>query len=398
MLTNKMPYPPKDGGSIATLSLALALEKCGNDISVLSMNTSKHFFDCASLPNDISSRISFYSEPIDIDIKATKAIKNLLFSRTPYNAERFISKNYKQRLIELLKDNEYDVIQLEGLYLTPYISTIREYSKAKISLRAHNIEHEIWERIALNESNLVKKYYKKNLAKRIRTFKLNHLNQYDFLVPITQRDADAYQQLGNIKPIHVVQTGINTERYIPDTTNTEFPGFFHIGALDWIPNQEGIIWFIDNVWVKFIKKNPEYKFYLAGRNAPDSFVKHIDGKNVEYLGEIDDANAFINSKSVMIVPLLSGSGMRIKIVEGMALGKTIITTTIGTEGINTTNGENILIANNPDEFLNCLYKIHNDKDLHDKISKNAIDFVNKYFNNYNIASELVEFYKKNIYK
>lgn len=398
ILTNKMPYPPKDGGSIATLSLALALENCNNEVSVLSMNTSKHFVDIESIPNDITSRLKFLAVPINTEIKLVDAVTNFVFSKTPYNAARFISENFNKKLIELLNENDFDVVQLEGLYLCPYIETIRKHSKAKISLRSHNIEHEIWQRAAVNESSVVKKTYTKNLASRIKRFKLRFLNQYDFLVPITKRDAERYQTLGNTVPIHVTPTGVDKNKYIINNENTSFPGIFHIGAMDWIPNQEGLTWFIDNVWIKFTKQYPELKFYLAGRNAPESFVNYLKQNNVEFLGEIENAGQFMNDNSIMIVPLLSGSGMRIKIVEGMALGKTIITTSIGTEGIDTTHGENILVSNTPEEFLKNLLNIVEDKDLYQKISKNAVKFIHEKFDNNVIGNRLSDFYSNELRK
>ena len=395
ILTNKMPYPPKDGGSIASLSLALSLQECDNEISVLSMNTNKHYVELDTIPNDISSRIKFYAVPINTDIKILDAFSNFVFSKTPYNAARFISENYKRKLVEILNQEEFDVIQLEGLYLCPYIDIIRANTKAKIALRSHNIEHEIWQRAAINESNTIKKSYKKNLAQRIKRFKLQYLNKFDYLVPITARDGDRYQVLGNTKPVYVAPTGIDAQNYIIDNSETVFPGIFHIGALDWIPNQEGLYWFIDNVWDKFSKKHPNIKFYLAGRNAPNNFENYIKQHNIEYLGEIEDANSFINKNSIMIVPLLSGSGMRIKIIEGMALGKVIITTAIGTEGIGTTHNENILIADDSELFLKHLETIVENIELRDKISRNAISFISKNFNNVNIAKKLTEFYKTN---
>ena len=119
-------------------------------------------------------------------------------------------------------------------------------------------------------------------------------------------------------------------------------------------------------------------------------------KLIVYLGEIENANKFINENSIMIVPLLSGSGMRIKIIEGMVLGKSIITTSIGAEGIPTTDGENILIADNPQTFYENLERICLNIELHKKISSNAIEFVNTNFDNINIAKNLTEFYKNNI--
>lgn len=391
-----MPYPPRDGGSIASIALAEALNDVGNQVTILSMNTSKHFVRQEDLPIKLTEKIKFIVVPINTDINLNELITNLIFSKKPYNAERFISENFKIKLKEELESENYDLVQLEGLYLCPYIDTIRQNSNAKIALRSHNIEHEIWQRAAANEKNLVKKVYKNILKNRIKRFKLDYLNKYDFLVPITARDGKQYSNLGNIKPIHVTPTGIDETNYIKDDSNSKFPGIFHIGALDWIPNQEGLRWFIDNVWVKFKKDYPQFEFYIAGRNAPKRFEKYLQDKKIVYLGEIENANKFINDNSIMIVPLLTGSGMRIKIIEGMVLGKSIITTSIGTEGIPTTNEENILIADTPQVFYEKLENICFNEELHKKISSNAIDFVNKNFDNHNIAEDLTEFYQKNI--
>ena len=395
ILSNKMPYPSNDGGAIATLSLALSLAKNGQNISILAMNTPKHYSDCNKIPIDIKNLVHFNSVEVNTNIKTAKALKNLAFSKKPYIAERFVSEDFKNKLIEILKQDNFDIVQLEGLYLCSYIDIIRQNSDAKISLRAHNIEHEIWTRIAKNEKNILKKLYKQNLAKRIKKFKMQYLNKYDFLIPITERDASTFNITGNKMPVYVAQTGVDKETYIIENKNTEFPGFFHIGALDWQPNIEGLTWFINNVWSKYKETHREAKFYVAGRNASDSFIRYLKSNSVEFIGEVENANDFINSKSVMIVPLLSGSGMRIKIIEGMAFGKTIITTSIGTEGILTTNNENILIANTPNEFYDCMCKISETKELHNKISENAVNFVHEHFNNQNIANGLIAFYVKN---
>lgn len=395
LLTSKVPYPPRDGGVIATLSLAIALQKLGNDITILSMNTAKHYCEISQIPREFSDNINFKTFPLNTNIKLISLIKNFLFSKQPYVAERFISKDFSDYLAKLLQAESFDIVQLEGLYLCPYIETIRKFSSAKIAFRSHNVEFEIWERKTKNEKNPIIKIYFKNLTKRLKQFETSFINRYDFLIPITERDGNRFNQLGNKKAICVVQTGINTERYIISESESEFPGFFSIGTLDWLPNQEGLFWFIDNVWVKFAKKYPDAKFYIAGRNAPKKLTGYFKNKNIVYLGEIEDANSFINSKSIMVVPLLSGSGMRIKIVEGMALGKTIITTTIGTEGIHTTHNENILIADSPNDFYNCLELIYNNKEIHKKISNNAKNFIYNNMNNYNIAEKLLKFYLEN---
>ncbi len=392
-LMNKVPWPPKDGGAIACLNMTKGFSMLGHEVTVLSMNTSKHHVRLKDMPVGLRSIADFRFVEVPAYINWIEAAFNLMFSRLPYNAQRFISDDFTQELAKLLNEKTFDVVQLEGLYLCPYIPVIRKYSQARIAYRAHNIEYEIWERTAILSEGLRAKYLK-NLSKRIKRFEESYLNSYDLLVPITDRDGQILDKLGNSKPKHTSQTGIDFASLVPTAKKLEFPSLFHIGALDWAPNQEGLIWFFDNCWTKIREKCPNVKFYLAGRNAPDWFERRIKRAGVEYLGEINDAYDFINSKAIMVVPLFSGSGMRIKIIEGMSLGKPIVTTDIGTEGIPTTNSENILIANDAEQFVDAVVKLVNDRELADNIGKNAIGFIQEKFDNLSQAEALIEFYKQ----
>lgn len=392
-LMNKVPWPPKDGGAIACLNMTKGFSMLGHEVTVLSMNTSKHHIRIKDMPPHIRSKADFRLVEVSASVNWLEATLNFLFSRLPYNAQRFISDEFSFELIRLLTEKSFDVIQLEGLYLCPYIPVIRKYSEAVIAYRAHNIEYEIWERTAQLSEGL-RSTYLRNLSKRIKHFEISYLNQYDLLVPITDRDGMILDALGNTKPRHTSQTGIDFASLVPTAKKLEFPSLFHIGALDWAPNQEGLIWFFDHCWPRIHSENPEIKFYLAGRNAPEWFERHIKLEGVEYLGEINDAYDFINSKAVMVVPLFSGSGMRIKIIEGMALGKPIVTTDIGTEGIPTEDGNNILIANDADQFTEAITRLINDRELSDRIGKNAIGFIQEKFDNLSQAGALIEFYKQ----
>jgi polysaccharide biosynthesis protein PslH len=392
-LMNKVPWPPKDGGAIACLNLTKGFSMLGHDVTVLSMNTSKHHISIEDMPADLRKKADFRLVEVPASITWVEATLNLLFSKLPYNAQRFISDEFSHELVKLLSEKSFDVIQLEGLYLCPYIPVIRKYSKALISYRAHNIEYEIWERTATLSEGFRSKYLR-NLSRRIKRFEVSYLNAYDLLVPITDRDGIILDKLGNSKPRHTSQTGIDFASLVPTARKLEFPSLFHIGALDWAPNQEGLIWFFSHCWPKIHSQNPELKFYLAGRNAPEWFERIIKLEGVVYLGEIGDAYDFINSKAIMVVPLFSGSGMRIKIIEGMALGKPIVTTDIGTEGIPTENGKNILIANDVDRFVDAINQLIHDRALSDRIGKSAIGFIQEKYDNLSQAEALVEFYKQ----
>ncbi len=394
-LTNKPPWPDKDGGAIAMLNMTRGLSRLGHQVTVLSMNTLKHHTRAEEMPENLRKTAEFRFVEVPAGISPIRALANLLFSRQPYNAVRFISPNYRNTLVKLLRQQTFDIIQLEGLYLCPYIPDIRKNSHATIVYRAHNIEAEIWERSALLASG-PKKWYVKSLATRIERFERAMINQYDLLVPITERDNHKLHELGNKKPSHVCPSGIDLDMIIPGRISPDYPSLFHIGSLEWAPNQEGLLWFLKNVWSRLSGKYPDLRFYVAGRHAPAWLIARLDQPGIVFLGEVENAFDFMRSKAVMVVPLLSGSGMRVKIIEGMALAKAIVSTSIGAEGLSVTPGRDILIADDPDDFTRNLETVITDKPLCETIGHQAARFVRENFDNTAITGKLTAFYQKHI--
>lgn len=392
-LSNKVPYPPKDGGSIATLGLMKGLAKLGHEITLLAMNTRKHHVTPFELPEELTSQIIFHMVEVPAPIKLVGLVKNLALSNLPYNAERFIDRNYRKALVNLLQHTSYDVVQLEGLYVTPYIPTIRQFSKAPIAYRSHNIEHEIWER-TLQNSTMPKKFYLRILTKRMRKFEQSALNTYDVLIPITERDGQILNRLGNTKPSLVVPAGIDTMMPIKKYHTEPRNNLFFIGALDWAPNQEGLLWFLEHCWNRILNKRPETTLKIAGRNAPKWFIDKLKHPNIQFKGEIKDAHEFMEHNGVMIAPLLSGSGMRVKLIEGMMHQKAIVTTPIGCEGIPAVPNKHLCIAHTPNEFTHCILKLLSKRALAAEMGSQAKQFVTQNYHNEQLALKLQQFYRE----
>ena len=392
-LCNKFIYPPKDGGAIGIFNYTKAFSASENKVTVLAMNTPKHYYDVKNLPEKIKKLADWIAVDVNNEVNPFSALWNLLQGRS-YNIARFISSEYNDKLIELLHQNKFDIIQLEGLYLSPYVETIRAFSDAKISMRSHNIEHEIWERIARNEKSIFKRWYLKILAKQLKKYEIERLNKYDMMTSVTERDAQLLKQFGCELPLHVCPALYDETVLSPDKTKMEFPSIFFIGALDWMPNVEGLEWFLKNVWGKIHSQFPNVKFYIAGRNAKD--FNYDKGKNIEMIGEVENAYDFMNSKGIMIVPLLSGSGIRVKIIEGMALGKTIVSTSLGAEGIPYKDAQNILIADTPETFAGKISKCINEKIFFTLIGDNAYQFAKRQFSSQEVVKKLLEFFESGL--
>jgi len=392
-LCKKFPYPLKDGEAIAVTYLSKALADLGCEITLLSMNTTKHFSDLSQLPPEYNHYKEIHDINLDNSIKVVDAIKNL-FSKESYHVSRYVDTAYKQKLIELLTTEEYDIIQLETLYLAPYVPIIKKFSKSLVTMRAHNVEFEIWERITKNTEFLPKKLYLNYLTGKLKNFELEHLNTYDYLLPVTERDLKTFKSLGYKNGALALPIGLETNNYVNQGVTIkkrEGLNICFIGALDWMPNYEGFDWFLKNVWNRINENHDDIYFSVAGRNTPDS-IKSIKEKNVVVHGEVADAVTFINDADIMVVPLFSGSGMRVKILEGMALGKTVITTSLGLEGISATHKKELLIADTPDQFVEMINYCKEDRSVIKNIGDNARDFVIKYYDNKKNAQQLLELY------
>lgn len=363
---------------------------CGNQVTVMAMRTPKNNVKEEEIDPEYRKKTSYRSVFIDTSVKPVPALLNL-FSNKSYNITRFYSPVFDAVLKKLLLTEKFDIIQLETLWVTPYVETIRKNSTAKIIFRSHNVEYMIWQRLAEIATNPLKKWYLNLLAARLKKYEISMLNKYDGIASITELDALNFKKLGCNIPIIHTPFGIHMTDY-KIAEKPVVPSLFHIGAMDWMPNEEAIKWFLKTTWPKIHLKYPDLNLYLAGRNMPE-WLNELTLKNVVITGEVSSSSDFINSNSMMIVPLQSGGGMRIKIIEGMALEKTIISTTIGAEGIACEDKVNILIANTAKEFEQAIDLCMTNKELSNTIGKNARTLIENKYDNRKICERLSEFYQ-----
>jgi glycosyltransferase involved in cell wall biosynthesis len=391
-LCNKPPNPAKDGGCIAMNNITNGLIDSGHEVQILTIETHKHPLVTEKLSDKYKEDTEIQSVFVDTKVNLVDAFSNLVTSDS-YNISRFFSTDFDLALIHILRKKKFDIIHLESLFMTPYINTIRRYSKAKVVLRSHNLEYMIWERMASGSKNVAKRAYLGLLARQLKKYELSVINEVDGIAAISSEDAKKYAALGCETPMITIPFGIDLHMYMPKPEKCEFPTLFHLGSMDWSPNIEGVNWFLENSWETINKELPDLKLYLAGRNMP-KWLMESDIKNVEVIGEINSAANFMNSKSVMLVPLLSAGGMRVKIIEGMALGKTIISTRIGAEGIDYEDMKNIVIADTPEDYVNTVKQIVSDENLCKTIGKNARTLVEEKYDNKLLTENLVYFYRE----
>ena len=392
-LSHKVPYPPLDGGSIVIHSLTKGLLSLGHRVKVLSIISPKREIGLNDIDENYKNSVDLGLIKVDTRIKPLEAAKNLFFQKESYHTSRFNSKSFSKAIEATLKKEEFDIIQLESIFVLNYLSEIRKHSKAKIVLRTQNIEHLIWEGLIENEKNPLKKWYLKILTKRLKAYELEQMALLDGVIPITDYDAD-YLQRKQVKAKHLkaIPFGLNLNKFLEanDSDNSS-KALFHLGSMDWRPNLEAVDWFLNQVWLKS-NLHEKTSLYLAGKFMPER-IKNLNNDQLIVQGKIDFPIQYMADKKIMIVPLLSGSGIRVKIIEGMAMGKVIISTSKGATGIIYTPNKHLLIADTPEEFQKAILKCLEDEAFCNDISQNAQQLVKEEYGEIQIAKKFIHFYE-----
>ena len=389
-LCNKPPYPSVDGGTLAMNGITQGLLAAGCEVRVLSVCSDKHPVLGSRMTEDYIKATHFEAVHVDLGIHLLDAGVSWLCGES-YHVKRFISKDFSAKLRDILQEEEFDVVHVESVFLTPYLPLIRKYSNAPVFLRAHNVEHLIWKRVAQSERNPLKRSYLKHLSLTLGAYECEHVNEYDGVIPITNKDAAVLRELGCRKPMEAIPFGVQPADVA--SVSVEPNTLYHLGSMDWMPNQEGVQWFLDKVWPKVHQMLPQLTLYLAGRKMPEEMMNlHVEG--VRVVGEVPDAMAFMASKQINVVPLLSGSGIRVKIIEALSAGKVVVTTSIGAEGINYTDGKDLLIADTPDQFVEQLQRCVENAEFCNEVSRNAINLVLHEYDNTLLTERLLQFYQR----
>ena len=388
-ICHKIPFPPNDGGTLATYQLSKAMIEMGWNVKILALATNKHPFQ--EMPTD---PIFNKTHPEYISINTNPKLMGMLkglWSNNNYIVERFNDPQFSALIEKTLNETQFDIIVFEGTFTAVYVDLIKKKSKAILMMRSHNVEFQLWEDRILSEPSGLKRFLLQAPVKQLKDFELSELKKFDVVATISMTDKAYFNSyLGLAKTIYV-PFGISLPDEIVIDDEAENKIVF-LGALDWEPNIHGLKWFLNEVWPLIQVRNSKIKFFIGGRNAPDNFAKNLP-EGVIFQGEVEDAHSFILSGKLMVVPLFEASGIRIKIIEGLALGQVISTTTKGAQGIPAQNEKDILIADSAKQMAREIVDAHKSKDVLEKISSQARILAEKEFDITNTQKALLEMVK-----
>ena len=344
ILSNKLPYPSDDGSSIAMARLLETLLMKELDLHYFAINTDKHYKDVEiSLANQPT--VNFEAFEWNTSPKASTALGNLTTS-LPYHVSRFYIPTLIKRLDAFETDSFHTVI-LEGAFMGMYLKEARRIGKQTI-LRAHNVEHEIWQRLAENAQNPLKQWYLKLQSRRLQGFESQLSNAVDQIWCISEKDQQWFKSITSAASL--IPTAVTPQ---PGPESIHALRCHHLGALDWAPSIQGLKWFMTEIWPQVLQLVPQAEFHIAGNNPPENF-QFPKQQNIFFHGRVEDATAFTHNHGISVIPLLAGSGIRIKILQNSASAVPSISTAIGAEGIYTKGSKQAVIVETSAEFVEAL--------------------------------------------
>jgi glycosyltransferase involved in cell wall biosynthesis len=395
-LCYKMPYPMHDGGEYSLYHSALSLlTQEGIELKCLAINTPKFMVNPSDLPLEFREATNFECITVDTRVKPFHALINL-FSHKSYFVTRFYSSKLRDKLISVLKNESYDLILLEHLYLCIYLPCIREHSSARVVLRAQNVEHSLWKRYLVAHTQWFTHWYLAIATRRLETFETEMCGKVDGIITLTDQDQKELKILQTKTPFKTIPLGFDFKRLATYDFESQFrhkPVVYHLGSMDWLPNVQGIQWFIKEVFPILVTKRPEIEIHLAGKKMPQWIYK-FQSSNLVIDGEVPDSLQYQSDKPILIVPLLSGSGIRVKIIEGLALGKTIVSTTLGATGIDLGNENPILLADDADSFAEKIIQCIDSVEFCRHSSETARRMARWHYNLETVGKTKIDFFRE----
>lgn len=361
-----LPYSPVEptfGGALRIFHILNHL--CKNyDVTVAGFCTLSEAEALISEFPSLKGKLYFVDPTAKLNRRRSYLIKSL-FSRHSHWYLLTRSKKFQRLLNELLSREDFDIIQSEF----PIMAMFNLKSRALKVLDAHNVEYDNFRRMS-KISNPFKKFYYNLESRKFFKEEIRACNQQDAIFTTSQRDADLLNEHTDSIPKYVIANGVDVDHLQSGNSETESNSLVFVGMMKYVPNYDGMHYFLDEIFEKIRSEIPDCKIYIVGSKPPKS-IKERAGENIIVTGFVEDIRPYVQKASVYVVPLRMGSGTRLKILEAFAMEKAVVTTSIGCEGLNVENEEHVLIADEPEKFADSVIELLRNKKQRKCLEKNG---------------------------
>jgi sugar transferase (PEP-CTERM/EpsH1 system associated) len=292
----------------------------------------------------------------------------------PYAVGKYRSAAYRQRVEAELATGTYDLVVADFL---PPVANLPDRLPCPSVLFTHNVEAEIWRRHADTASNAIKGRMLRTQWQRMLRFERAAVRRFDLVLAVSDIDRRTLQQLyGPLRrSVHVVPTGVDTGYFSASATAVRPRHLVFTGSMDWLPNEDGMQYFVRDVLPLVRAEEPGATLSIIGRSPTPAVRQLAQEHGVEVTGRVDDVRPHMAAGAVYVVPLRIGGGTRLKIFEAMSMGKAVVSTTVGAEGLPVVPGTHVVIADTPAAFARAIVRLFRDPEGRDRIGTAARQLV-----------------------
>ena len=312
-----------------------------------------------------------------------------LASGFPYAIKKYESASMRRQIIELANNGSFDVVICD--FLAPAINVPRDLSCPSI-LFQHNVEAMIWKRHFEVQSNPVKKTYLRQQWRKMESFEKETCRRFDTVIAVSKEDCDQMREGYSVDNVFEVPTGVDTDFFTSSGTEVVEPhNVVFTGSMDWLPNEDAIRYYTEQILPLIRRSLPDVTLTVAGRN-PYPGLLELSGRDSSILvtGRVDDVRPYMERAAAYVVPLRIGGGTRLKIYEAMAMEKAIVSTSVGAEGLPVRDGKELFIADTPEKFAAAVVELLTNPSLAKKVGRHARQIVCEKFGWNGVAKRFAE--------
>jgi len=390
-LTPRLPYPSDTGAKIRTWNLLLQAKKTGHNVILLSFVYDKE---------DVKGIEIIKKEGIKVFIVDGKdkisviTILRALALNLPLTVAKYSGKKMRVMLREMMKNEGIDIVHLDHIHMSQYADCC---NGTPTVIDEHNVESVILRRYAEREASFLKKLILRSEYKKMAKFEKTQCFKASKIFVVSENDRNNLTKIcgTGINP-EIIPNGVDTDYFTPPYAPHPAPfSIVFTGSLDWFPNEDGLIYFFTEIYPFIKEKIPRVNITIVGKSPSKRLLQFARNDNsVNFTGRVDDIRPFIANAKVFVVPLRIGGGTRLKILEAMAIGLPVVSTSIGAEGLEANNNEQLLIADTPDEFVEKVISVMEDEELEIRLGNEGRRFVEEKYDWKIVGNKLNETYRE----
>ena len=371
-IKTELLHPVDKGGRIRTYQMLRALRE-DHDVTYLTLD------DGTAAPDAIGKSCEYASRVITVPFKPAERLSVSFFlellenlgSNLPYAVQRYRSGALRARVIELSKSADLVICD----FLAPS-QNVPDGILIPTVLFQHNVEAKIWERHADVARDPLRRAYMTRQWRRMLKFEASECRRFDHVVAVSDSDAKIMRDEYGVPSVTYVATGVDTDYFAPSKECRSESEIVFVGTMDWMPNDDGVQWFISEVLPLVRNAISGVQLTIAGRR-PSATLARLAARagGVEVTGTVPDVRPYLARAALSIVPLRIGGGTRLKIYEAMAMGTPVVSTTIGAEGLPVRHAEHLLIADSPQDQADAIVQLLRDRVHAAEIAATALAYV-----------------------